>query len=132
MTFAIVSVIALFTIGAIAYIFTSVSRKPGAANDEIVVAPADCSTCSGDNAKCEQECMMEAATKPVEYFDDEELDAFKGRPSNDYTNEEVEQFGYVMHTMQPEEVKAWGRSLTLRGIQLPDQLKDEFVMLIEE
>ena len=68
----------------------------------------------------------------MEYFDDEELDAFKGRPSNDYSNEEVEQFSYVMHTMQPEEVKAWGRSLTLRGIQLPDQLKDEFVMLIEE
>ena len=76
--------------------------------------------------------MMEAATKPVEYFDDEELDAFKGRPSNDYSNEEVELFSYVMHTMQPEEVKAWGLSLTLRGIQLPDQLKDEFVMLIEE
>ena len=132
MTFAILSIIALFTIGAIAFIFTFLGKKTGEANDEIVVTPMDCSTCNGDNAKCEQECMMEAATKPVEYFDDEELDAFKGRSSDDYTNDEVEQFSYVMHTMRPEEVKAWGRSLTLRGIHLPDQLKDEFVMLLEE
>lgn len=132
MTFAIISIIALLTIGAIAFIITYLGKRPGDRIDEIVNAPADCSTCNGDNAKCEQECMMEAATKPVEYFDDEELDAFKGRSSNAYTNEEVEQFGYVMHTMRPEEVKAWGRSLALRGVQLPDQLKDEFVMLIED
>ena len=129
MSFTILSIIALFTIGAIAFIFTFLGRKTS--DDNIVVAPSDCASCTGDNAKCEQECMMEAATKPVEYFDDEELDAFKGRPSDNYTDDEVEQFDYVMHTMQPEELKAWGRSLTLRGINLPNQLKDEFVMLID-
>lgn len=129
MSFTILSIIALFTIGAIAFIFTFLGRKTS--DDNIVVAPTDCASCTGDNVKCEQECMMEAATKPVEYFDDEELDAFKGRPSDNYTDDEVEQFDYVMHTMQTEELKAWGRSLTLRGINLPNQLKDEFVMLID-
>ena len=61
-----------------------------------------------------------------------ELDDFIGRSSDDYTNQEIEQFAYVMRTMRPEEVKAWARSLTLRGINLPDPLKDEFMMLIEE
>ena len=132
MSFTIISIIALFAIGAIAFIFTVLGRKTGEPIDEVVAAPTDCSTCNGDNAKCEQECMMEAATKPTEYFDDEELDDFIGRSSDDYTNQEIEQFAYVMRTMRPEEVKAWARSLTLRGINLPDPLKDEFMMLIEE
>ena len=132
MSFTIISIIALFAIGTIAFIFTVLGRKTGEPIDEVVVTPTDCSTCNGDNAKCEQECMMEAATKPTEYFDDEELDDFIGRASDDYTNQEIEQFAYVMRTMRPEEVKAWARSLTLRGINLPDPLKDEFMMLIEE
>ena len=73
---------------------------------------------------------MEASTKPIEYFDDEELDAFKGTPSDTYTDEEVEEFANVLYTMRQDEVAAWCRSLNLRGIELPDQLKDEvFIML---
>lgn len=75
--------------------------------------------------------MLEAATKPIEYFDDEELDAFKGRPSNQYTDEEVEQFAEVLESLRPEEVTAWGRSLHLRGIELPDILKDEYVAMVK-
>ena len=75
--------------------------------------------------------MLEAATKPIEYFDDEELDAFKGRPSNLYTDEEVEQFAEVLESLRPEEVAAWGRSLHLRGIELPDILKDEYVAMMK-
>lgn len=74
---------------------------------------------------------MEAATKPVEYFDDEELDRFAGRQSDDYTDEETEEFREVMLTMKQDEVKEWNRSLILRGINIPDQLKDEVVMMIE-
>ena len=73
--------------------------------------------------------MMEAATKPIEYFDDEELDAFIGRAASDYTDDEVEQFAYILHTMREDEVAAWSRSLVLRGINLPDQLRDELIML---
>jgi hypothetical protein len=74
--------------------------------------------------------MMEAATKPIEYFDDEELDAFKGRSSDGYTDEEVEQFSYVLNTMPQKEIRDWCRSLHLRGIEIPDQLKDEVYMMM--
>ena len=30
--------------------------------------------------------------KKIEYYDDEELDRFRGRPSNQYTDAEVEEF----------------------------------------
>lgn len=92
----------------------------------------DCSTCSGDNAKCEQTCMMEAAVKDeIEYFDDEELDRYKGRESNLYSDEEAEEFREVMETMNPSEVKAWNRSLILRQINMPDQIKDEYILLAQ-
>ena len=85
----------------------------------------------GDNPKCEQTCMMEAATRDIVYFDDEELDRFQGREGNAYTDEEAEEFREVLYTMRESEVKDWCRSLTLRGIQVPDQVKDELLMLID-
>ena len=76
--------------------------------------------------------MMEAATEDIEYFDDEELDDFAGRQSDSYDEQEVEQFSEVLHTMRQDEVQAWCRSLALRGISLPDELKDEVIMLIDD
>lgn len=96
--------------------------------EEPVVVNDSCATCNGDNDKCEQECMMEAATQPVEYFDDEELDVFRGRRSDEYTDEEIQQFAYILDTMQPTDVRPWTRSLTLRGIEVPDELKDELFL----
>ena len=76
--------------------------------------------------------MMEAATKDIVYYDDEELDVFKGRPSDSYTDEEVEQFSEVLYTLQEVEVAGWLRSLQLRGINLPDALKDEAFLIVGE
>lgn len=108
------------------------SRKGIGNTDNTVNQVASCATCDGTSTKCEQECMMEAATKEIEYFDDEELDGFAGRQSDSYDEQEVEQFSEVLHTMRQDEVQAWCRSLTLRGISLPDELKDEVIMLIDD
>ena len=119
--------LSLIVLGVILAFFGRKDTSP------VVQAKGDCATCDGSpQTRCEQDCMMEAATKPIEYFDDEELDAFQGRQAGAYSDEEAEQFREVMTTMRPEEVKAWGRSLTLRGIELPDQVKEEYVMLAEE
>ncbi len=103
------------------------SRKNGGGAEEVVRTAATCSTCTGSDDKCEQECMMEAATREIEYYDDEELDRFAGRDADDYTDEEVGEFSDVLYTMRPDEVKGWWRSLTLRGIALPNDLKDEVI-----
>ena len=34
--------------------------------------------------------------------------------------------------MRPEEVAAWNRSLVLRGVELPNQVKDEAMMLMND
>lgn len=122
-------IISLLALGVIAAIIGLLSHNKNSDSDVINVG-TDCNTCNGDNALCEQECMMVAATRDIEYFDDEELDVFKGRQSDSYTDEEVEQFREVMYTMRQSEVKDWNRSLILRGVAVPDQLKDELVMLM--
>mgnify|MGYP003590849985 FL=1 len=122
----VVAIIVLGIVLAIAHLLTnSWDEEPP------IVTKQTCATYTGDNDKCEQECMMEAATQQIEYYDDEELDRYKGRTADSYTDEEAEQFREVMETMRPDEVKGWNRSLILRQIAMPDQIKDEAVMLME-
>lgn len=98
-----------------------------------VSAPTDsCASCSSSGGKCVGECLVEAAVQPVEYYDDEDLDAYQGRPSDGYTDLEVEEFRYVLYTMRPDEAEGWSRSLSARGINVPNQLKDELMMLIAD
>ena len=119
-------VLALFT--AITTLFT---KKKEGEPDVVMPTSGDCSSCDGTDDKCEQVCMMEAATREIEYYDDEELDRFRGRQSNQYTDEEAEEFANILYTMQPQEAKGWNRSLILREINVPNQIKDELITMIE-
>ena len=124
-------VLALVFLGLITALGSFLGRKKGEEETPLIVNDS-CSTCTGENDLCEQECMMEAATKEIEYYDDEELDRFRGRLSEDYTDEEAEAFAEVMLTMRPDEVKGWNRSLILRGINMPNQIKDDFIALVND
>ena len=128
MTILLLAIIAL---GVITAIFGLLSHNKSG-GESVIISGNDCASCSGDNPKCEQECMMEAATKAIEYFDDEELDVYANRPSDQYTDDEAEQFREVLYTMRTSEIRDWTRSLTLRGISLPDQVKDETFLLMEQ
>lgn len=123
--FILILAVGGIVVGGLQFFFSS-------KNDGQVVEKPTCSTCNGEDSRCEQECMMEAATKPIEYYDDEELDRFANRPSDCYTDEEAEDFREVLYTMKPDDVKGWSRSLILRGINIPDQIKDEMVILLGE
>ena len=100
----------------------------------IVIKNEECDACNTTpgSESCELDCIFQKTNTEIIYFDDEELDRFKGRPADSYTDEEVEAFSEVMYTCREEEVPAWNRSLELRGIQFPNQLKDELYMLIKE
>ncbi len=124
-------VVALIVLGIFSAILGWLSHNKKGENSVILADDSSCATCDGSRQKCEQECMMEAATREIEYFDDEELDTYQGRRGDEYTDEEAEEFREVMLTMQESEVKDWSRSLTLRGIEVPYQVKDELLMLID-
>ena len=88
--------------------------------------------CCGQHEVCEKDSLLAAVSKKIEYYDDEELDQFIGKEANAYTDEETNQFRDVLYTMQDIDVAGWVRSLQLRGIELPDDLKDEVFLIIGE
>ena len=121
-------VIALIIVGLFVAVLRVCNRQYG--KGETTENGSSCGTCGEDSSECGHKCMLEAAVKDVEYYDDEELDAFIGRSSDTYDDEEAEQFRYVLYTMRQEEVAGWCRSLSLRGINMPDQIKDEVTVLL--
>lgn len=90
------------------------------------------SECCGQHEICEKESLLAAVSKQIEYYDDEELDRFKGRASNEYTEDEVEEFREILYSMKEDEVAGWSRSLQLRNVELPDELKDELFLIVGE
>lgn len=90
------------------------------------------SECCGQHEVCEKESLLAAVSKGIEYYDDEELDAYIGTAPEHYTPDEEEQFRDILYTMRDEEVAGWVRSLQLRGIALPNALKDEVYLIIGE
>ena len=59
-------ILALVALGLISAIFGIISHRKGE-DEEPLQEGVSCNTCNGENSKCEQECMMEAATKEIEY-----------------------------------------------------------------
>lgn len=81
---------------------------------------------------CERDSLLAAVSSRVEYYDDEELDRYRGRAADAYDDAEAEEFRSVLYTMRDDDVPGWCRSLQLRGIELPDQLRDEVVLIVGE
>ena len=92
-------------------------------------AAAESEECCGLHAVCEKQSRQMLAP---EYFDDEELDRFAGRDKTGYTPAEVDEFRDVLFTLLPGDVEPWGFSLRARGIEMPPEIHDEWVMLATE
>ena len=88
--------------------------------------------CCGQHETCEKESLLAAISKQIEYYNDEELDRFRGKESDAYSSDEIEEFREVLYTMREDEVAGWVRSLQLRAVELPDELKDEVFMIVGE
>ena len=85
--------------------------------------------CCGQHEVCEKESLR-TRVQDIDYYEDEELDRFRGRTT--FNDEEVEEFREVLYTMRTDEVAGWLRSLELRQVPLPDELKDEVLLIIGE
>ena len=78
------------------------------------------------------ECCGQHETCEREYYDDEELDRFQGVEADAYDEDAVNEFRDVLYTLKEIEVAGWLRSLQLRAINLPDELKDEAFLIVGE
>ena len=65
------------------------------------------------------------------YFDDEELDRFKGKKQEEYSESDIEEFRHVLYTMKENEVDTWAHCLQTRGIEIPQEVKDEILLMLQ-
>lgn len=113
---------ALVLVGAVLYLTRG---KEEAA--PVVEVPEEC---CGQHAVCERDSLLAAMSEKVEYFDDEELDRLAGR--TDFSPAEVEEIREVLLTLPPDNVAPWARSIQLRGITLPPEIRDELLLIVSE
>jgi hypothetical protein len=93
---------------------------------------ADDEACCGMHITCERDSLLASVSEKVEYYDDEELDAYAGRAADEYTDAEIDQFREILLTLQPDDIAGWARSIQLRNINLPTEIRDELLMIVAE
>ena len=87
--------------------------------------------CCGEHLVCERETLLQTNAK-VEYYDDEELDTLIGIPAEEYTEEQYQMIREVFNTLQAKDVPGWVRSIQLRNIQLPLDIREEALLIVIE
>lgn len=135
MWYFILSLVALGVVAAILGYFRNRKLQRMLERGEIseIPEPQEIPTeCCGQHEVCERDSLLAAVSKQVEYYDDEELDRFRGVEPADYPDDAVEEFREVLYTLREVEVAGWLRSLQLRGVNLPDALKDEAFLIVGE
>ena len=87
--------------------------------------------CCGEHLVCERETLLQTNAK-VEYYDDEELDTLSGIRAEEYTQEQYQMIREVFDTLQAKDVPGWVRSIQLRNIQLPLDIREEALLIVVE
>lgn len=131
-----VLLLSLVLLGIVCFVADKYMKRTGKETDALVneepVALAEEDTeCCGQHEICEKDSLI-LMNDAIVYYDDEELDAYKGMDPEEYTDQIYNEFADVFYTMKEEEVAGWVRSLTIRGIALPNALKDEVLMVVRE
>lgn len=94
--------------------------------------PGTDNECCGMHITCERDSLLASVSADIEYYDDEELDAYRDRDPETYGEAEIEQFRDVLLTMRPDDIAGWARSLQLRHVPLPSEVRDELIMIVAE
>ena len=144
---AMVILVAMIIIGIVLYAIDVIyyrKRRPQVKREENVTEPAivpseesiadateDGGICCGMHTVCEK-TNLSPLTGEIVYYDDEELDRYRGREADSYTPEEVEEFRDVLLTLLPEDVAGWSRSIQVREINLPTEVRDELLLIVSE
>lgn len=128
---------ALVIVGVVLYVHNRLTEGKAAQAEDAADAAATAdgaadSECCGMHITCERDSLLASVSDDIVYYDDEELDAFRGRTSDSYSDAETEQFRDILLTLLPEDIAGWARSLQLRQIELPDAVREELLMIVAE
>ena len=84
--------------------------------------------CCGLHADCEK--GLRILRDESLYYNDEELDAYKGIPAENYTAEQCAEIREVFETLMPHEVSDWVCAMYARGIELPADIREEALLML--
>lgn len=137
MWYLLIGIVALGIVAAVAGIIRNRRLQRMLERGEITEIPepkerAVEGECCGQHEVCERDSLLAAVSKAIEYYDDEELDRFRGTEANAYDEAAVDEFREVLYTLKETDVAGWLRSLQLRAVSLPDALKDEAFLIVGE
>lgn len=122
-------ILSLISLGLILLVVTYFQRKNTTEVPEINIEVNE--ECCGAHEVCEQDSLLSAENKII-YFDDEELDVLANISPTDFSSEQIKQLSEVFFTLKESNVAGWLRSLQLRNIQLPIELREEALMIVSE
>lgn len=141
MIVALIILASLLIVGGLLYMLHRLdgNHKEEPADSAVATQPTpredsdiDGEVCCGMHLTCEKDSLLADVSDKIEYFDDEELDRFAGRGEDDYLPEEIEEFRDVLLTLLPSDIAPWARSVQLRGITLPSDVREELLMIVAE
>lgn len=133
MTVALLLLAVLVGAGLLLWLHDKYTRK-----DESAVQAAEepeqtaDNECCGMHITCERDSLLASVSPEIVYYDDEELDVYRDHDPETYSDAEIEQFRDVLLTMRPEDIAGWARSLQLRHVPLPSEVRDELIMIVAE
>lgn len=130
MEIALVIIVGLFAVaGIVLLVKVNRANKKTRPKEETTSAPV--SDCCGAHEVCDFD-QIKADESIIEYYEDEELDAFKNIGANDFTNAQIDQFREVLYTLKTKEIRYWLLSIERRQINLPAILVSEARTLMAE
>ncbi len=125
----LVLIIVLIAFGLLLMLLTYLNRRNK--TEEIEIVEKFDEACCGAHVVCDRDSLLNTDIK-AEYFEDEELDSLAGIEPEKMSKAQIEQLSEVFFTLKESDVAAWLRSLQLRRIELPIELREQALLIVSE
>ena len=89
------------------------------------------SNCCGAQSICQHDTLLNSSNK-IAHYNDFELDVLAEISPVDFSNEQLKLLLDVFFSIKENEMAGWLRSLQIRNIQLPVELREQALLIVSE
>lgn len=121
--------LALLILGFIIFFFSSFIPIKNRQTLETNFEPSG--KCCGAHSVCEHDTLLSSSNK-IFYYNDVELDILAGISPVNFSNEQLKLLSDVFFSLNESDTAGWLRSLQLRNIELPIELREQALLVVSE
>ena len=88
-------------------------------------------TCCSENALCGKDTLL-SHTEKISYYNDEKLEQLKGISRDKLSKSQTALLSEVFYSLDEHDMAGWLRSLQLRRIDLPTEIREQALLIIYE